>query len=137
MASWNELQTEIAAHYRVVQEENDDVVVAILVGGARHMVHLRPAETDGDDETVAIWTVIGRETRFSLRAALRYNLGARLGAVVIDGDNLVLRTTLPLTQIDGALVRRAIDYTVAEAVRLTQSGELDCEPAEMFGHLAE
>src|SRR4029453_7453652 len=72
------------------------LLVAHDVDGRGHNVYMRLSE---ERDAIEIRAVVGNEADFSFRAALRYNRGLRLGAIVVDEHQLmVFRIVLPFRE---------------------------------------
>lgn len=108
MATWAELVKFIRRTYEIVRDEPDEIRIMLRFGldideAERGQVMIIAHETiEGSGDWVQIATPFARVDEVDLRAVLE-EAGNTLvvGNVVIMGDFLVLRHTLPLINLDG------------------------------------
>lgn len=102
MATWSDLVTFIRTEYRVTRLEQDEVRVEVEFEDERRQIVIMQREVlDKREEWVQIASPCGKVDKVNL-AALLDHLGstAVVGGAVIMGDYVVLRHSLPLSNLD-------------------------------------
>ena len=102
MATWSDLVTFIRTEYRVTRLEPDEVRVEVEFDDDRRQIVIMQREVlDKREEWVQIASPCGKVNDVNLLALLDH-LGstAVVGGAVIMGDYVVLRHSLPLSNLD-------------------------------------
>ncbi|MBV9845229.1 MAG: hypothetical protein JOZ47_09185 [Kutzneria sp.] len=107
MATWHDLVRFIEQKYDVILRQPDEVRVRIHFGGAdvdegeRTQITVIARENVGGEEWAQIATPFARTDDVDLAAVLNEIGGTTIvGGVVIMGDHVVLRHSLPLINLD-------------------------------------
>ncbi|WHT16401.1 hypothetical protein N8J89_25075 [Crossiella sp. CA-258035] len=129
MASWDELVSYVRSAYKVVEERPDELRLLVRFEDDRSQTVLIGREVlDQRHEWVQIASPCGRVGHVDLRALLvEVGHNTVAGGVVIMGEHVVLRHTLPLENLDLNEFTEPLSLLAATADELEEqfSGEDD------------
>jgi hypothetical protein len=123
VATWTETKAWLAKTFTLAVDEAEWVGLAFKFsrpnGGEDILQKQRVeiAQAFGQPHLL-IWSDIIEADRVPPRVALAHNMSLAIGGVAIHENLLVLRTVLPLENVDFAYLEKAMRYVAHEAARL-------------------
>lgn len=124
MATWSETKEWLAKTFTLAVDEPEWVGLGFKwddpKGGPEPVVQrqrVEIAQAFGQPHLL-IWSDIIEADRVPPRVALSHNMTLAIGGIAILENLLVLRTVLPLENLDFAYLEKAMRYVAHEAARL-------------------
>lgn len=102
MATWDDLASYLRSSYKIMDDGGSTLKLLFEVGNGRsQIIHVGRARSSGSEgDWASIASVFGNASELSLRAALSEASEYLIGGLVLYGDNLALRHTVPLANLD-------------------------------------
>src|SRR5215468_3245470 len=99
MNSWDRIRDHVARKLRPIKTRDNELELLCRFESTRQSLTVRRVD-GGADPAIEVLAPIGNEQEYSQRAALVYNSSAKLGALVLDGNQMVLRSVMPLAAVN-------------------------------------